>query len=127
MENGILIFQNVVELFLKSAEHEADQTDFIAVEQRGVRTVFHGTNHAVMDAILRSGLDPMFRQCETDFFGIDYGTSLGFSRKKTTPVPARWKLLVFMVIAKGYHSALRRGAITVGSNRFQLPLAEITL
>ncbi|CAM6114325.1 unnamed protein product [Calypogeia fissa] len=92
-------------LCLSAAEDHGEWTSAIVLrrmEERGVRTVFHGTNHAVMDDILKSGLDPSFRVTDRnwDFFGVDYKMSLQSTMAKTVPLPRHPKLLVFLVIEK---------------------------
>ncbi|CAM6118519.1 unnamed protein product [Calypogeia fissa] len=129
--------EEIFKLFLRSAADDADETALTSVEKRGLRTVFHGTDHAVMDAILNSGLDPNCRRNGRveDFFGIDYNTSLRYTKQKTVRglfESTCYKLLVFLIIVEtddedSDDEHLTRGHLTVKSNKLQLPLAEITL
>ncbi|CAM6118497.1 unnamed protein product [Calypogeia fissa] len=120
------------EMFLKSAADDADETELTGVEKLGLRTVFHGTNHAVMDAILNSGLDPKCRHryLNADYFGVRYPTSLAYTIRKTqVHSPTRCRLLVFLVIVDPYEDDEKQPDphLKVKSNKLQLPLAEITL
>ncbi|CAM6118517.1 unnamed protein product [Calypogeia fissa] len=135
--------KELFELFLKSAAHDADDTAVTCVEERGIRTVFHGTNHAVMDAILKSGLDPKCRRQDLneDYFGIEYVTSLRYTQDKTPQPFSRtcYKVLVFLIIVDQICEPIRASewdsltnwrpcpCLKVKSNKSQLPLAEIDL
>ncbi|CAM6084097.1 unnamed protein product [Calypogeia fissa] len=121
--------EKLFDVLLESAGDKADRTAFYCLEKQGVRTVFHGTNHAVMDNILNAGLDPNCRSghLSEDYFGIDHLTILRFTKKNTVPPPQNWKLLVFMIIVQPVDVVPYSGAVAVASNKFQLPLAEITL
>ncbi|CAM6118793.1 unnamed protein product [Calypogeia fissa] len=123
--------EKLFEVLLESAGDKADETAFNSLQKQGVGTVFHGTNHAFMENILNTGLDPKRRSphLSEDYFGIDHSTSLRYTQSRTTciPAPPNWKLLVFMIIVQPFALVPYSGAVTVASNKLQLPLAEITL
>jgi hypothetical protein len=125
----------LAECFLKNAADDSGDDSFKALEQGGIRVVFHGTRHGVMEAILKSGLDPNFRHphLREDYFGVDFGTSLHYTRNAmriTKARPTTLKLLVFMILDPTKVSG-RFGydlnVVTVASNAFELPIAEIAL
>ncbi|CAM6114353.1 unnamed protein product [Calypogeia fissa] len=121
--------KELFERFLESVADDADKAALTCVDNLGLRTVFHGTDHGVIDAILKSGLDPNCRLYgwTKDFFGIDYETSLIYSDHEED-VPTNPKLLVFLVIGDPHEDNVGlSGALTIESNKLELPLAEITM
>ncbi|KAL3690019.1 hypothetical protein R1sor_016328 [Riccia sorocarpa] len=99
------------------------------LECLGLHFVFHGTNQAVMDSILKTGLLPLFRRsgnCDKDWFGVDYRASAGYSKATTKPAAAIDKVLLFLVLDPDVELG-KPSQVTSKSNLYQLPLAEIFL
>ncbi|CAM6118525.1 unnamed protein product [Calypogeia fissa] len=126
--------KTLFELFVHSAADEADETTLTLVEKWGLRTVFHGTDHAVMDAILKCGLDPNCRRpgLTHDFFGSNYNRSLIYTKMRTVSSPSCYKLLVFLIISEpsdflGSQFFKTEICTMSSSNKLQLQLAEISL
>ncbi|KAL3690002.1 hypothetical protein R1sor_016311 [Riccia sorocarpa] len=127
-----------------------------SLDEQGLHFVFHGTNEAVMDDILKTGLLPSFRISspgDRDWFGTAYEKSLRYTRSKTKSRTgdrvgtasvslkllmlrgARGKamtrtgnsLLYFLVLHSPGSCSHGEDFITCTSNLFQLQVAEITL
>ncbi|BFI33863.1 hypothetical protein AXG93_2090s1240 [Marchantia polymorpha subsp. ruderalis] len=132
LDSFISSLETAKEIYDAALQLASDPT-FSAVhwlESNDLYVVFHGTNHSVMDNILLTGLLPRFRKSASDgkdWFGVDFTTSLKYSRCKTKFLSGHrreYKLLLFMVLRPDAHSA---GVMTSSDVHKQLPLAELTL
>ncbi|KAL3690005.1 hypothetical protein R1sor_016314 [Riccia sorocarpa] len=119
---GITLYDTILETAATSPTVE----NLRSLGKQGLHFVFHGTDEAVMDDILNTGLLPNFRMSghHEEWFGNAYTTSLQYTRNKTK-IRQGNSLLYFFVLQSP--SPYIQSYITCSSNLFQLPVAEIKL
>ncbi|BFI33853.1 hypothetical protein MPTK2_4g19060 [Marchantia polymorpha subsp. ruderalis] len=127
LENDILA-KEVYDAVLQLASDPTDSAVSL-LQTQCLYFLFHGTNHNVMDNILKTGLLPSFRQGGRmqDWFGVHYTTSLDYTRSRNqmpTGGHSGCKLLLFMVLRPCISSS---SVATSSCSGNQLPLAELTL
>ncbi|BBN09358.1 hypothetical protein Mp_4g19130 [Marchantia polymorpha subsp. ruderalis] len=120
------------ELYDAALQLASDPTDSAVglLQTMDLYIIFHGTNHNLMDNILKNGLLPNFRGLGRmeDWFGLDYRMSLHYTRSRNQmprECHSGCKLLVFMVLRPDFPSYAYTATSCVSGN--QLPLAELTL
>lgn len=101
-----------------------------------IEHVFHGTPPDNLDSILRSGMDPICRADDGDFFATDPRLSIGYTKEwddsleGTDPWPpgARLRLLVFLVLTLPPGLKYKEDDVVVMNKvEYELPISEVTV